>query len=140
MSEGIGISHVTEEQPIRAEKFLELVAPKLLLVEEELRRCFASDIETIRKVGSHILDGGGKRLRPVLLLLSSQMLGYRGEKDVLYATVVEMIHTASLVHDDIIDEASMRRGRTSINFLWGNQLTVLVGDLLYAGSINLALS
>lgn len=140
MTEGFGISHVTEEQPIRAEKFLELVAPKLALVEEELRRSFTSDIETIRAVGAHILDGGGKRLRPVLLLLSSQLVGYRGEKDVLFATVVELIHTASLVHDDIIDEAAVRRGRTSINFLWGNQLTVLVGDLLYTGSMNMALA
>ena len=134
------MSHVAEEQqPIRAEKFLELVAPKLALVEEQLRANFASDIETIRAVGAHLVDGGGKRLRPILLLLSSELVDYKGDKDVLFATVVELIHTASLVHDDIIDEAAVRCGRRSVNSLWGNQLTVLIGDLLYAQSMDMAL-
>jgi octaprenyl-diphosphate synthase len=140
VTEGTGISHLAEDQPIRAEKFLELVAPKLAEVEKQLRRTFDSDVETVRSVGAHILDGGGKRLRPILLLLSSQLVGYRGQKDVLFATVVELIHTASLVHDDIIDEAEVRRGRTSTNFLWGNPRTVLIGDLLYAQSMHMALS
>lgn len=121
------------------ERFLELVAPKLQQVEEELRRNFASDIVTIRDVADEILGGGGKRLRPTLLLLVAQMLGYRGSADVTYAAVVEFIHTATLVHDDIIDEAAVRRGRTSINYRWGNHVAVLIGDFLYTHAMQMAL-
>ncbi len=123
-----------------AERLLDLVAPKLELVEEELRRNFRSQILTIHDVGEHILAGGGKRLRPALLLLVSRMLRYDGHRDVIYAAVVEFIHTATLVHDDIIDEADVRRGRTSINYRWGNNLTVLVGDYLYTHSMSMALA
>ena len=91
-------------------------------------------------VGDHILGGGGKRLRPALLLLVSKMLRYEGYRDVVYGAVIEFIHTATLVHDDIIDEAAIRRGRTSINYRWGNNLTVLVGDYLYTHSMNIALA
>jgi octaprenyl-diphosphate synthase len=128
-----------ESAAIEPEKFLSLIAPKLQLVEEELRRNFSSEITTIREVADHTLDGGGKRLRPTLLLLVSEMLGYEGMDDVIYAAVVEFIHTATLVHDDVIDEASMRRGRTSINYRWGNQITVLIGDFLYAHAMEMAL-
>ncbi|HEY0140594.1 MAG TPA: polyprenyl synthetase family protein [Thermoanaerobaculia bacterium] len=123
-----------------SERLLDLVAPKLELVEEELHRYFQSKIRTIHDVGDHILGGGGKRLRPALLLLAANMLRYDGYRDVLYGTVVEFIHTATLIHDDIIDEADVRRGRTSINYRWGNDLTVLVGDYLYAHSMNIALA
>lgn len=136
---GTGSTTSLEGTELGPERFLELVAPKLLLVEEELRLNFRSDIQTIRDVADHILGGGGKRLRPTLLLLVSQMLGYRGNADVTYAAVVEFIHTATLVHDDIIDEASMRRGRTSINYRWGNQVTVLIGDFLYTHAMQMAL-
>jgi octaprenyl-diphosphate synthase len=127
-------------QAAYAERLLELVAPKLEMVEAELRRNFRSNIATIEQVGDHILGGGGKRLRPALLLLASKMLRYEGVRDVVYAAVVEFIHTATLIHDDIIDEADVRRGRTSINYRWGNNLTVLVGDYLYTHSMNLALA
>ena len=133
-------SHPTYEQVSRSERLIDLIAPKLQLVEEELRRNFQSNIKTIHDVGEHILGGGGKRLRPALLLLVSKMLRYDGYRDVVYAAVVEFIHTATLVHDDIIDEAAIRRGRTSINYGWGNNLTVLVGDYLYTHSMNLALA
>ncbi|MGN6184918.1 MAG: polyprenyl synthetase family protein [Thermoanaerobaculia bacterium] len=122
-----------------AERLLDLIAPKLELVEEELRRNFKSKITTIRDVGEHILGGGGKRLRPALLLLVSQMLRYEGKRDVIYGAVVEFIHTATLIHDDIIDEADVRRGRTSINYGWGNNLTVLVGDYVFMHSMAMAL-
>ena len=122
-----------------AERLLELVAPKLELVEEELRRHFRSQISTISDVGDHILAGGGKRLRPALVLLVSRMLRYDGYRDVTYGAVVEFIHTATLVHDDIIDEADVRRGRTSINYRWGNNLTVLVGDYIFMHSMHIAL-
>jgi octaprenyl-diphosphate synthase len=128
------------EQVSRADRLIDLIAPKLQLVEEELRRNFQSNIQTIHDVGEHILGGGGKRLRPALLLLISRMLRYEGYRDVVYGAVIEFIHTATLVHDDIIDEAAIRRGRTSINYRWGNNLTVLVGDYLYTHSMNLALA
>src|SRR5436309_6628238 len=133
-------SQPTYEQVSRAERLIDLIAPKLQLVEEELRRNFQSNIQTIHDVGEHILGGGGKRLRPALLLLISRMLRYEGYRDVVYGAVIEVIHTATLVHDDIIDEAAIRRGRTSINYRWGNNLTVLVGDYLYTHSMNLALA
>lgn len=123
----------------RVDEFLDLVSPKLLLVEEVLRENFNSKIRTIEEVGTHILAGGGKRLRPTLVLLVADMLGYKGSKDVTYGAVVEFIHTATLVHDDIIDEAAVRRGRTSINFAWGNHLSVLVGDYLYMHAMKMAL-
>jgi octaprenyl-diphosphate synthase len=127
-------------QTAYADRLLELVAPKLELVEEELRRNFRSKITTIEDVGVHILGGGGKRLRPALLLLVSKMLKYDGYRDVVYAAVVEFIHTATLVHDDIIDEANVRRGRTSVNYGWGNNLTVLVGDYIFMHSMAMALA
>ena len=127
-------------QTAYADRLLDLLAPKLELVEEELRRNFRSNIITIRDVGDHILGGGGKRLRPALLLLVSKMLRYDGPRDVLYAAVVEFIHTATLIHDDIIDEANVRRGRTSINYGWGNNLTVLVGDYIFMHSMAMALA
>ncbi|HVE69881.1 MAG TPA: polyprenyl synthetase family protein [Thermoanaerobaculia bacterium] len=123
-----------------AERLLELVAPKMELVEEELRRNFQSKIRTIEDVGVHILGGGGKRLRPALLLLVSKMVKYDGYRDVVYAAVVEFIHTATLIHDDIIDEADVRRGRTSINYGWGNNLTVLTGDYIFMHSMAMALA
>jgi octaprenyl-diphosphate synthase len=129
-----------QEQTSRAERLIEPIAPKLQLVDEELHRNFQSQIKTIGDVGDHILGGGGKRLRPALLLLVSKMLRYDGYRDVMYGAVVEFIHTATLVHDDIIDEAAIRRGRTSINYRWGNQLTVLVGDYIFMHSMSMALA
>lgn len=126
-------------QTAYAERLVDLIAPKLELVEEELRRNFRSKINTIQDVGEHILGGGGKRLRPALLLLVAQMLRYEGHRDITYAAVVEFIHTATLVHDDIIDEADVRRGRTSVNYGWGNNLTVLVGDYIFMHSMHMAL-
>ncbi|MEO8188719.1 MAG: polyprenyl synthetase family protein [Acidobacteriota bacterium] len=118
----------------------DLISDKLALVEKELALHFRSANPTIDGIGSYLGSGGGKRLRPALLLLSSRLLGYdEGEKDVRYAAVVEFIHTATLVHDDIIDEARLRRGRTSANARWGNNLTVLFGDYLYTKSMGIAL-
>jgi octaprenyl-diphosphate synthase len=131
---------LNDQTAMHAERLLDLVAPKIELVEEELRRNFQSGIKTIADVGEHILGGGGKRLRPALLLLVSRMLRYDGKRDITYAAVIELIHTATLVHDDIIDEAAVRRGRTSINYRWGNNLTVLVGDYLYTHSMSMALA
>ena len=124
----------------RLQRAYDLISDKLGRVEEELLLHFRSPIPTIDRIGSYLADGGGKRIRPALLLLSAKLLDYdEGDKDVRYAAVVEFIHTATLVHDDIIDEARLRRGRTSANARWGNNLTVLFGDYLYTMSMGIAL-
>jgi octaprenyl-diphosphate synthase len=117
-----------------------LVGDKLEQVEAECRRHLRSEVGVIDELGRYIADGGGKRVRPILLLLSSQLCGYRGDRDVMFASVFEFIHTATLVHDDVIDEAKLRRGRGSLNARWGNGLTVLLGDYLYIKSMNMALA
>lgn len=116
-----------------------LVAGKLALVEEECLRNLRSEFGAIDELGLYLAEAGGKRVRPILLLLSSQMCGYKGDRDVLFASVFEFIHTATLVHDDVIDQADLRRGRGSMNARWGNGLTVLLGDYLYIKSMNMAL-
>jgi octaprenyl-diphosphate synthase len=119
----------------------DLISEKLALVEEELLLHFRSPIPTIDRIGGHLAQGGGKRIRPALLLLCARLLEYdeKERRDVRYATVIEFIHTATLVHDDVIDEARLRRGRTSANARWGNNLTVLFGDYLYTKSMGIAL-
>ena len=118
---------------------LALVGPKLGEVDEEIQRNLSSPFGPIDEAGRYLAVSGGKRLRPLLVLLSSGLLGYRGGDDVLLGAVFEMIHTASLVHDDIIDEAVTRRGRATANRVFGNPFTVLLGDYLYLRSMNMAL-
>jgi octaprenyl-diphosphate synthase len=115
------------------------VATRLQDVESFLERELERAEPMVREVAGYALGGGGKRLRPALVLLISRMLGARGDRDVRYAAVVEMIHTATLVHDDIIDASDLRRGRPTANHRWGNQTTVLVGDWLYTRSMALCL-
>src|SRR5438552_4121353 len=117
----------------------QLVAPELALVEEELLGYTRSEIKPIAEIGGYLLNAGGKRLRPALLLLTAKMLGPVTPTAVRLAAVVEFIHNATLVHDDIIDAADTRRGRPSANSHWGNSMTVLAGDWLYMRSFALAL-
>jgi octaprenyl-diphosphate synthase len=99
-----------------------------------------SDVPLVGEIGRYVQEGGGKRVRPALLLLASRLCAYRGERAVTLASTVEFIHTASLLHDDIIDEATTRRGRRSVNSRWGNDITVLLGDFLYTKAMAMALS
>ena len=99
-----------------------------------------SQVALIPTIGHYIQDGGGKRIRPAVLLMAARMSGYTGERAVLYASVIEFIHTATLVHDDIIDESELRRGRQAVHSRWGNDVTVLLGDFLYIKSMSLALT
>jgi octaprenyl-diphosphate synthase len=117
----------------------ELVAPELVQVEEELRQYTHSSVRTISEIGEYVLNGGGKRIRPMLLLLTSRMVGEITPGSIRLAAVVELIHNATLVHDDIIDGADTRRGRPSANSAWGNSMTVLAGDWLYMQSFAVAL-
>jgi octaprenyl-diphosphate synthase len=121
-------------------KIFKLVEEDLAAVEQELARHSASSVHLIDCIGEYVHDSGGKRIRPALLLLASQACGYRGEIANRLGAVVELIHAATLVHDDIIDDAKVRRGRPSVNAKWGNEITVLMGDWLYMTSFNIALA
>jgi octaprenyl-diphosphate synthase len=124
-------------------------------VEREFARHVQSQVALIPAIGKYIQDGGGKRIRPAVLLMAARMAGYsadpaagsalsraesRDDRAVLYASVIEFIHTATLVHDDIIDESALRRGREAVHTRWGNHVTVLFGDFLYLKSMSLALT
>jgi octaprenyl-diphosphate synthase len=121
-------------------EIVQLVEDDLAKVEGLFADQLRSDVPLVGEMGRYILEGGGKRIRPALLLLACRACGYRGDRAILLASVVEFIHTATLVHDDIIDEATVRRGRRSANSRWGNDITVLLGDFLYTKSMSLALS
>lgn len=111
---------------------------ELKTVEEELFSIFQSDVFLIPVIGRHIINSGGKRIRPLFLLLSADLCGYKGVNRRLLAAIIEAIHTASLLHDDVIDGAHTRRGKTASHVLWGNQIIVLVGDYLYSKALKLA--
>lgn len=98
------------------------------VIEERLR----SDVALINQLGSYIVSSGGKRLRPLLMVLGSRALGYQGETHILLAAVIEFIHTATLLHDDVVDASELRRGQSTANTIWGNEASVLVGDFLYS--------
>jgi octaprenyl-diphosphate synthase len=119
---------------------VQLVEEDLARVEEIFEEQFRSDVGLVGEIGQYIRGGGGKRIRPALLLLACRLCGYRGERAITLASVVEFIHTATLLHDDIIDEATVRRGQRSVNSRWGNDITVLLGDFLYTKSMSMALS
>ena len=109
-------------------------------MEHEFVQHIQSKVALIPEMGRYIQKSGGKRVRPAVLLMSARLSGYTGDRAVLYAAVVEFIHTATLVHDDIIDGADMRRGRLAAHSRWGNDITVLLGDYLYIKSMALALT
>jgi octaprenyl-diphosphate synthase len=116
---------------------LNIIGEDLVNVELQFRKDLESDVPLIRKVGEYVLSSGGKRIRPALLLLAARICGYQGDKAVPLASVVEFIHTATLLHDDVVDSATLRRGLASANTLWGNEASVLVGDFLFSKSFSL---
>ena len=109
-------------------------------VEREFARHVESHVDLIPEIGRYIQDAGGKRVRPAVLLMAARLAGYTGKRAVLYGAVVEFIHTATLVHDDIVDDSNLRRGRQAVHSKWGNDVTVLLGDYLYIKSMALALT
>lgn len=121
-------------------QLFEPIREDLVRVDREFARHVESQIKLIPEIGGYIQKSGGKRIRPAVLLMAARLAGYQGDKAVLYAAVVEFIHAATLVHDDIIDEAELRRGRLSVHSRWGNDITVLLGDYLYIKSMALALT
>lgn len=118
----------------------ERYADELSRVDSALLDLFKSDAVLIPAIGRHILGSGGKRIRPLFLLLSAELCGYREQNRVLLGAIIEAIHTASLLHDDVIDSAQTRRGKPAAHALWGNQIVVLVGDFLYATALRHAVA
>ena len=115
---------------INGKEIFELLHDDLLAIEVEFGQDTVSDVSAITEIGEYLREGGGKRIRPALLLLAAKLFNYRGTGAVRLGAVVEIIHTATLVHDDIIDEAQTRRGRPAANTRWGNSKCVLAGDWL----------
>jgi octaprenyl-diphosphate synthase len=124
---------------INGKEIFELLREDLSAIEREFGRDTVSGVEAITEIGEYLRNGGGKRIRPALLLLSSKLFDYQGRGAVRLGAVVEIIHTATLVHDDIIDEAQIRRGRPAANTQWGNSKCVLAGDWLYMQAFKVAL-
>ena len=124
---------------LAAKEVFDLLRDDLLAIEQEFQRDAVSGVEVITEIGEYLREGGGKRIRPALLLLAAKLCGYEGRGAVRLGSVVEIVHTATLVHDDIIDEALTRRGRPSANTKWGNSKCVLAGDWLYMQAFRIAL-
>ncbi len=114
-----------------------LAAADMQAVNTLIRSRLASDVVLVNQVAEHIVGGGGKRLRPLLHLVAAQAAGYRGRDHIALAAVIEFIHTATLLHDDVVDESDLRRGRKTANAVWGNAASVLVGDFLYSRSFQM---
>jgi octaprenyl-diphosphate synthase len=123
---------------INGKEIFELLHDDLLAIEAEFGQDTVSGVSAITEIGEYLREGGGKRIRPALLLLSSKLFPYKGRGAVRLGAVVEIIHTATLVHDDIIDEAQTRRGRPAANTRWGNSKCVLAGDWLYMQAFKIA--
>lgn len=113
---------------------------ELSLVEANLEELCQSEAPLIPLIGKYLLESGGKRLRPLFLLSSARLAGYKGDKHVALAGIIELIHMASLLHDDVVDAAKIRRGRTAAHSVWGNQIVILVGDFLYSNALRKAMS
>ena len=134
------VDPVSGQSALGLREIVQLVEDDLARVEELFAEQVRSDVRLVSEIGGYIREGGGKRVRPALLLLASRLCGFQGERAVVLAATIEFIHTATLLHDDIIDEATVRRGRRSVNSRWGNDVTVLLGDFLYTKSMAMALS
>jgi octaprenyl-diphosphate synthase len=101
-------------------------------VDREINRRLNSDVALINQLGAYIIHSGGKRLRPLLVILAARALGHSGDRHVALAAIIEFIHTATLLHDDVVDASEMRRGQSTANMVWGNEASVLTGDFLYS--------
>ena len=113
---------------------------ELSLVEAKLENLFQSEAPLIPLIGRYLLESGGKRLRPLFLLSSARLAEYKGDEHIALAGIIELIHMASLLHDDVVDAAKIRRGRPAAHSVWGNQIVILVGDFLYSNALRKAVS
>jgi octaprenyl-diphosphate synthase len=117
---------------MKIEDIRDCVAEDLRAVDKLIRARLHSEVALVDQVSTYIVGGGGKRLRPLLVLLAARAAGYDGQRHIDMAAVIEFIHTATLLHDDVVDGSSLRRGRDTANEVWGNEASVLVGDFLYS--------
>jgi len=122
---------------VQSQLFHRVVADDFAAVDEIIRQQLSSRVPLVEKIGDYIISAGGKRLRPLLVLLAGRALGYRQDDLRLLAAIIEFLHTSTLLHDDVVDMSGMRRGRSTANALWGNAPSVLVGDFLYARSFEM---
>lgn len=114
-----------------------IVSEDMKLVNQLILKRMESPVTLIPQLAGHVISAGGKRLRPMLMLASAKLCGYQGERHVTLATCIELIHTATLLHDDVVDESKLRRGIETANSVWGNQASVLIGDFLFSRSFEL---
>jgi octaprenyl-diphosphate synthase len=117
--------------------FIKPIEKDLKKLEMSIDKLIATRIDFIKKIVNYIIKSGGKRVRPILVMLCSKLCGYKGKKHIPFAAIVEFIHTATLLHDDVVDNAKTRRGSSTVNTVWGNEPSVLVGDFLYSRSFEL---
>ena len=120
------------------QEIFDLYEEKLRRVELNIKELFRNKIPFIPLIGNYIISSGGKRMRPLFHLISADLAGYKGSAHIDIAGIIESIHTASLLHDDIVDMAEVRRGNPTANSIWGNQIVVLVGDFLYSNALKTA--
>jgi octaprenyl-diphosphate synthase len=119
------------ESPVR------LIEEDLKTLESSIQELIATRVSFIKEIVNYIIKSGGKRVRPILVILTAKLCGYKNEKHISYAAIIEFIHTATLLHDDVVDNAQTRRGSSTANIVWGNEPSVLVGDFLYSKSFEL---
>ncbi|AWK44070.1 octaprenyl diphosphate synthase [Photorhabdus laumondii subsp. laumondii] len=119
------------------ETIIKLTADDMAAVNETILSQLNSDVTLINQLGYYIISGGGKRIRPIIAILASRVLGYQGDKHITVAALIEFIHTATLLHDDVVDESDMRRGKATANAMFGNAASVLVGDFIYTRSFQM---
>ncbi|WP_145580087.1 octaprenyl diphosphate synthase [Yersinia vastinensis] len=122
------------------EKIIELTAPDMAAVNTTILDQLNSDVVLINQLGHYIISGGGKRIRPMIAVLVARALNYQGDKHITVAALIEFIHTATLLHDDVVDESDMRRGKATANAAFGNAASVLVGDYIYTRSFQMMTS
>ncbi len=122
------------------EQILSLSAPDMAKVDECIHESLQSEVVLINQIANYIVSSGGKRLRPMLLTLCAHACGYQGQNHIPLAAIIEFIHTATLLHDDVVDESDLRRGQQSAHAVWGNAASVLVGDFLYSRSFQMMVS
>jgi octaprenyl-diphosphate synthase len=121
-------------------KLTEILTPDIKKVNELILSCIKSQEDLVEVVGKYLIDSGGKRLRPTLTILCSKLFDYRGNDNIKLAAAVEFIHAATLLHDDVVDNSSMRRSKNTANVVWGNKTSILVGDFLFSQSFKLMVS
>lgn len=120
------------------EQISDYLRPELTALDDKIAAVLESDTQLVREVGDYVLASRGKRLRPMMLLLVAKAAGYSGNSHINVAAALEIIHTATLVHDDVIDKATLRRGRASVNARWGDDVAILIADYLYTSAFRLA--